>query len=131
MADIDEVSADLGIPWQVEKDTPFSAVFVFTGLQWDLENRTVAIPRDKAQKYRRAIEDWRTSRTHALESVQKLYGKLLHAAQVVPEGRSYLTNLEHMLGIFHDNPFMPRTPPRGTSSDLDWWHHALTKPRLQ
>ncbi|TFY58125.1 hypothetical protein EVJ58_g6607 [Rhodofomes roseus] len=130
LADIDAISAELGIPWQKEKDVPFATTFVFTGLLWDLDAKTVAIPRAKADKYRTAIATWRTSRTHVLEEVQKLYGKLLHASLVVPDGRSYLTNLESMLGIYHDNPFMPRTPPRGTVEDIEWWDATLTRTDL-
>jgi hypothetical protein len=56
-----------------------------------------------------------------LPEVQKLYGKLLHAACIVPLGQAYLTNFESMLGIFKDHPFLPRTPPCGTQEDLSWW----------
>ncbi|TFY51482.1 hypothetical protein EVJ58_g10540, partial [Rhodofomes roseus] len=130
LADIDAISAELGIPWQTEKDVPFAEIFVFTGFLWDLDARTVAIPRAKADKYRTAIAKWRASRTHVLEEVQKLYGKLLHASMVVTDGRSYLTNLESMLSIFHNNPFMPRTPPRGTMEDIEWWDVALARTDL-
>ncbi|TFY59650.1 hypothetical protein EVJ58_g5647, partial [Rhodofomes roseus] len=130
MANIDSISAQLGIPWQTEKDTPFAATFVFTGFVWDLENKTVSLPRAKAEKYLGAISVWQQSRTHTLDEVQKLYGKLLHASMVAPMGRSYLTNLESMLGIFHDNPFMPRTPPRATITDLEWWTGRLQSANL-
>ncbi|OBZ66761.1 hypothetical protein A0H81_13225 [Grifola frondosa] len=75
-------------------------------------------------------EEWRTSRTHTLREVQKLYGKLLHATLVVREGRAYLTSLESMLGIFGDRPFMPRTPPVTTPSDIRWWTDTLSRPSL-
>jgi hypothetical protein len=32
-----------------------------------------------------------------------------------------------MLGIFGDNPHMPRTPPRGTHRDLVWWEQILSR----
>ena len=50
---------------------------------------------------------------HNLLEVQELYGKLLHAALVIPAGRAHLTSLEAMLAAFNDNPFLPHTPPRG------------------
>ncbi|TFY68112.1 hypothetical protein EVJ58_g1197 [Rhodofomes roseus] len=132
MVDIDAISRELGIPWQTEKDVPFSHEFPFTGFLWNLETREVSLPPAKAAKYRQAITEWRAPghRTHTLEEVQKLYGKLLHASLVVPAGRCYLTELESMLGIFHSNPFMPRTPPRGTPADLDWWLDALSQPSI-
>ena len=128
LADVDKISADLGIPWQIEKDRPFTAEFTFTGLVWNLDSRQVSLPQSKAVKYRTAIAEWRQRRTHTLEELQKLYGKLLHASLVLPAGRAYLASLESMLGVFHDNPFMPRTPPRLTPSDLDWWYEALARP---
>lgn len=60
-----------------------------------------------------------------LQEVQKLHGKLLHASLVFLSGRAYLINLEAMLGIFQENPFMPRTPPRHTSDDVKWWKATL------
>jgi hypothetical protein len=32
-----------------------------------------------------------------------------------------------MLGVFGDRPFMPRTPPRQTPSDLTWWYCTLSQ----
>lgn len=128
LADVDRVSEALGIPWQTEKDRPFASEFTFTGLVWNLDTQRVMLPESKAAKYRKAINDWQARRSHNLEELQKLYGKLLHAALVLPAGRAYLTNLEAMFRIFHDNPFMPRTPPRATPRDLDWWLAALANP---
>jgi hypothetical protein len=77
-----------------------------------------------------AIEQWEARHTHKLTEVQKLYGKLLHTSLIIPEGRAYLTNLEAMLGIFHGSPFLPRTPPHHTASNLLWWKEVLLQPIL-
>ena len=69
-------------------------------------------------------------REHTLVEVQKLYGKLLHATLAHPDGRPYLASLEAMLGIFHNSPHLPRTPPRQVPSDLDWWTTELSKPTI-
>jgi hypothetical protein len=79
-------------------------------------------------KYLQAIRDWQMLPTHTLNDVEKLYGKLLHAALVLPKGRAYLTTLEAMLAICHDRPFVPYSSPKGLSADLDWWIAALQKP---
>lgn len=128
MGDIDSISEFLGIPWQVSKDLPFASSTTFIGLNWDLKEKTVSLPENKILKYRSAITKWRTSRTHNLEELQKLYGKLLHATNVLPQGRAYLTGLETMFSIFQNEPFKPRTPPRSVPNDLDWWDHILSKP---
>lgn len=125
MADVDNISNQLGIPWETEKDVPFQSTVPFIGLLWDLENRTVSIPGPKREKYLAAIFEWERHATHNLEEVQKLYGKLLHTCLVIPEGRAYLTNLETFMAIFHNSPFLPRHPPKFTAEDLRWWKSKL------
>ena len=127
LTDVDFVTSQLGIPWQAEKDIPFSHVFPFTGFLWNLKSRTVTIIDTKREKYHRALTEWKSSRVHALLEVQKLYGKLLHASSVIPEGRAYLTGLEAMLSLFHDEPFKPRTPPRHTPEEISWWLDKLSR----
>jgi hypothetical protein len=126
ISDIDRISQELGIPWEASKDIPFCDRPTFIGLTWDLKERTVSLAEPKREKYVSAIRDWITCCTHTLKKVQKLHGKLIHAAQIIPEGRLYLSNLEAMLSIFNDRPFLPRTPPRGTQDDLKWWLECLT-----
>lgn len=129
-ADIDTFTSQLGIPWELSKDVPFSSSMPFTGLIWDLENKTVALSRRKALKYREAITAWHTHPAHDLQEVRELYGKLLHTCLVLPRGRAHLTCLEAMLGFFHQEPFKPRTPPKSTGDDLQWWHRRLSLPSL-
>ena len=124
--DIDRISAQLGIPWEKEKDQPWSSVITFTGFVWDIEKKTVALSEKKRLKYLEALLSWKSKQSHTLEEVQKLYGKLLHASSVFRPARAYLTNLEKMLGIFHNSPFKPRSPPRHTAEDLQWWQDLLS-----
>jgi len=58
MADIDSISATLGIPWEVSKDQPFSPTTTYIGFVWNLQERTVKLSPEKATKYLRSIEDW-------------------------------------------------------------------------
>ena len=125
-SDIDHISGFLGIPWESLKDIPFADLTTFIGFIWDLTSRTVTLTEAKQQKYLTTISEWERRRTHTLEDVQKLHGKLLHASLIFPPGRAYLTNLESMLSIFGDNPFKPRTPPRDTPDDLKWWRATLS-----
>lgn len=126
--DLDDISSQLGIPWQSDKSTPWASSFTFTGFLWDIDSRTVALTEKKRLKYLEAVRDWRAgSRARTLREVQSLYGKLLHACHVIPAGRAYLTHLEAALGIFGDNPWLPRTPPKGTVEDLAWWEEQLAR----
>ncbi|KAF7325196.1 Reverse transcriptase/ribonuclease H [Mycena kentingensis (nom. inval.)] len=124
-ADVDSISTPLGMPWKASKDIPFSSSAPFTGLIWDLEKRTVALPDSKKAKYLATIDEWERKRAHNLQEVQSLYGKLLHACLVIPEGRAYITGLETTLGLFHDRPFLPRSSPKALRHDLEWWRERL------
>src|SRR5260221_1025018 len=97
---------------------------------WDLNERTVAVPERKKAKYMAAIEEWERRPTHALLEVQQLHGKLLHISLAVPAGRAYLTNLQSMLGIFHDCPFLPRPPSTYTAHDLKCCILLLQRPTI-
>ncbi len=123
--DVDAVSSDLGIPWKHKKDIPFSSVFPFTGLLWNLDTRSITLPPEKREKYVSSIKEWLTNDVHVLSDVESLYGKLLHVCRVIPMGRAYLTNLEKFLAISHDRPFLPRRAPRGTEFNLNWWLSQL------
>ena len=130
MSDIDRISYELGIPWEQSKDVDFGTSFPFIGFNWNIEKKVVSLRPEKKEKYILAIKEWRKSRVHTLAEAQKLYGKLLHATLAHPDGRPYLASLEAMLGIFHNNPHLPRTPPRQVPADLDWWITELAKPTI-
>jgi len=130
MEDINRITAQLGIPWEESKDVPFGTTIRYIGLEWDIARRTVSLPEDKKEKYKAAIIEWFSHTTHTLDEVQSLYGKLMHASHVIPPGRAYLTRLEIFMGNFHDTPFKPRTPPKGSNADLEWWSSRLQLPRL-
>ena len=58
MADIDSISATLGILWEVSKDQPFGPTMTYIRFFWNLQERTVKLSPEKATKYLRSIEDW-------------------------------------------------------------------------
>ena len=89
---------------------PFGEEVPYLGFRWNLCTQVVHLPDEKKAKYLAAIEEWKAKRTHNLLKTQKLYGKLLHAALVIPAGCAHLTNMEAMLASFNDSPFLPHTP---------------------
>ena len=129
-ADIDRLSASLGIRWQAAKSIPFGTEVPYLGFCWDMRTQLVHLPDGKKAKYQAAIVEWKTKRTHNLLETQQLYGKLFHAALVIPAGRAHLTNMEAMLASFNNSPFLPHTPPRDTPYDLAWWQHQLGRANL-
>jgi len=128
MQDIDSISQELGIPWELSKDTPFTSRPVYLGFKWDIRHKTVQLTGSKQLKYIAAIRSWLESPRHPLNDVESLHGKLSHASLVIPEGSAYLTTLQTMLGMFDTKPFMPRTQLRGTMDNLRWWLCALENP---
>ena len=100
------------------------------GFVWHIAKREVEPPRERAEEYRREVEEWMEKDTHTLGSVQKIYGKLLHASLVVPSGRERLTELERTLALGHKNPFQPRHPPKPTRRHLQWWLERLSRPSI-
>ena len=123
--DIDKLSDHLGIKWEASKSIPFGEEVAYLGFRWNLRSRVVYLPDEKKARYLAVIGEWKGKRTHDLIETQRLYGKLLHAALVIPAGRAHLTSLEAMLSSFNNNPFRPHTPPRSTPEDLDWWQRQL------
>ena len=58
IADIDQISCNLGIPWETSKDQPFANLTIYIGFTWDLKKRMVALSEAKVEKYLKAINDW-------------------------------------------------------------------------
>lgn len=129
--DIDEVSDALGIRWGKAKDQLFASSGTFIGLHWSIARRAVSLPDEKRDRYLESIRDWQLRSTHSLLDVQQLYGRLLHAALVVPEGRARLVGLESMLGTFRTNPFARKHPPAAVGGHLRWWANTLRRPQLE
>lgn len=129
-ADIDRLSSQMGVPWDTSKDHPFSHQVPFTGLVWNLRDLVVSLPDKKREKYLLAITEWESKQTHNLEEFKSIYGKLLHTCSVFPAGRAYLTSLESMLPSCSSHPFLPHTPAKGTSLDIQWFRRRLEQPGL-
>lgn len=126
--DIDEISRELGVPWEPAKDQLFASSTVYIGFLWDLEAKTVRLSSEKAAKYLQAIIDWLTTRTHSGQQTESLYGRLLHACLAVPSGRAYLTALESMTAVAARNPHLERHDDKRLEADLRWWKHRLETP---
>ena len=57
--DINLLSEELGIPWELSNMIPFAMVVPYLGFLWDLNACMVAVPMEKKAKYLDAIEEWR------------------------------------------------------------------------
>jgi hypothetical protein len=129
--DIDRISYTLGIPWEKTKDKPFGFTTTYLGFLWDLSTSTVALGTEKKAKYLQEVRNWQSRPTHSRNDVERMYGKLLHVCNIMPQGRAYITTLEAMLGLFTTHPFASRSAVKGTSDDMEWWASILLRPTLQ
>lgn len=57
MQDINEISRELGIPWEKSKNRAFASSNVYIRLELDLPAYTVAFAQEKVAKYQKAIEE--------------------------------------------------------------------------
>lgn len=129
-ANINNLSLQLGIPWEQEKDMPFAHSTTYIGFKWNLATMQISLPAKKKTKYLATIQDWTSSKTHTLNKVEKLYGKLLHTCSIIPRGCTLLIELETMLGLFNSNPFHPVSSSALLANDLSWWSHILLQPDI-
>jgi hypothetical protein len=136
LQDIEQVSEQLGVIFALEKKIDFATSAPFTGLDFDLgSTRTVSLPEKKREKYATALSsflrDYPPQSQTPLSEVQSIYGKLLYAAVVVPEGRAYLTSLEALQRGFEApgaNAFSKHTVTAELHEDLTWWTTLLSRP---
>lgn len=136
MQDIERVLDRLGVLFALEKKIDFATSAPFTGLEFNLgATRTVGLPEKKRKKYKTALADFLQAyppQSHApLNKVQSIYGKLLYAAVVVPEGCAYLTSLESLQQGFDApgaNVFSRHTVTAELHNDLAWWTLLLAQP---
>ena len=125
IADVDEISHNLGISWEVSKDQPFVESTTYIGFVWNLSQWMVTISPAKTEKYIGAINSWQVRHGHSLKDVQELHGKLPHAASILLQGHAYLTGLESMLAMCAKKPFTPHQSDKGLDQDLKWWLDRL------
>lgn len=124
--DIDHISQSVQVPWALDKSFAFAIQQLYIGFYWNLQCHVVGIPAEKKAKYISAIDTFCEHSTHTQENVQKLYGKLMHAVNIIPYGRAYLTDLEVMLGLYHGCSFRPIHAPKNTYADWSWWRSYLS-----
>jgi hypothetical protein len=128
MADIDRVSAPLGVVWKLVKDSPFGPIAKYDGFSWDLVKYQVSVPKEKKERYYGELIRWEEREAHTLDEVQSLYGKLQHVSLIAPEGSAYLTEFEKMIATGTANPMASRhASSKHMPSDIRWWKALLSR----
>ena len=122
-----KIAHHLGLPWKLEKHTDFSTTFRYLGFHWDLLNKLVALPPDKASKFLNRLKPWTAHSRQTLLSAQQLLGSLNHVCYVLPLGRTRLHYLRKFTAGFSpsSSPFMLHTVSANLAHELDWWRTTL------
>ncbi|KAK6991733.1 hypothetical protein R3P38DRAFT_2803447 [Favolaschia claudopus] len=126
------LAADLGLPWEMDKHSPFHNSFTYLGFDWDLVAKSVALPDKKRIKYLAKLEPWTSDqRAHASrKEAENVVGTLNHCALVLPEGRSRLVSMYRFTASFNltSNNFIRFSVP--VKRDAAWWRDALSQTQV-
>ncbi|KAG8952221.1 hypothetical protein FRC04_004928 [Tulasnella sp. 424] len=96
----------------------------------DIPARTVSIPEEKKDKYRKRIQDALTKGRLKRKEVEKVIGTLTHCALATELGRTHLSSIANFLASFahYQNPHLSLAIPTRTRDDLQWWLAHLADP---
>lgn len=133
LSDIVRELRQLGWPLADEKIFDFSPVVTYIGFEWDVENKTVALPELKREKFQDRISTWlREARSVGVtrNDTEKLLGSLNHVALIHYTGRSFLPRVQQFLAAFvTESPFVKLHPSHSAISDMETWEYLLLIPR--
>ncbi len=121
------LTTQLGVPWSLEKTRKLAPVQRFTGFDWDLRNRTVALPQEKLNAVIALIARWAApeARFTAVDAAS-LHGKLVHISSVFVCIRPFLRSASRFAATMASRTYRAaRAPPTDLIADLSWIRFCL------
>jgi hypothetical protein len=141
MQDIDDFSAELGVPWSHEKTLAFAPKNQYHGMVWNIPKRTVGLEEETRIRYLESLQEWQRSNTHVLAEAERLAGRLQFVCYIIPMGRPYIASLYRFVGLYgiktstgkpQHAPEKPLTPERGQCpEEIRWWIATLSSPNIE
>lgn len=114
------LTAAFGVPWSHAKTRPLASVQRFIGFDWDLVNRTVALPPEKLRRMRDLVCKWQqTGLLYCKREAESLHGKLVHVSCILPLIRPFLRSVSVFAGSF-ETARAKRPLPPSMIADLSW-----------
>ena len=114
-----------GVPWSIEKLCPFSSIQRYISFDWDLERKSVALPKEKLQATQLLMKEWQhPDMSFSAREAASLHRKLVHVSCIFPLIRPFL----HSISFLSQNFTSPRAKLHATPSvqhDLSWIHFLL------
>jgi hypothetical protein len=148
--DFINLTADVGVPWSLEKLRPLASVQRYIGFDWDLEAKSVSLPSHKLDMLREKLCQWLVPKAHfKAKEAASLHGKLVHVSCIFPLIRPFLPSVARFANGFRSARASLIPPPAvradikwialvleqvpnsiplctGEPIDLDWWGDAST-----
>jgi hypothetical protein len=125
LSDYKTVAKELGMVLNPPKRLEFAPRTKFIGLEWEIQQRTIALLAQKRDKYHCAVCAILDAPSVPKHNAESVFGKLQHASVVLPAGRTYLVNLLFNIGNYSSS-FAVRWLSQCTQSDIEWWHNKLS-----
>ena len=95
---------------------------MFLGMELDLINMEVRLPKEKLQKLKALILSWRGRKTGEKRDLLSLIGLLTHAGRAVRPGRAYTRWLINLSTLASQLVHFVQVN-KEARVDLKWWHY--------
>ena len=115
-----DVFSRLGLPVATDKLEGPTTRLVFLGFELDTVAWEIRLPRQKLEDLKELIRQWVGRRTCSRKELESLVGKLGHAAQVVPPGKTFMRRLFELKAAMGQARGKIRLN-NGFRSDIMWW----------
>ncbi|KAE8237475.1 hypothetical protein A4X13_0g8772, partial [Tilletia indica] len=133
LTDIDRVSEELGWPWEPEKDEPWSSIFKYAGIVYNIATREVSLPQSKREKYLDTIAETKEEAAthkgrHQLPTIQRLHGQCQWARKIYTNGRFHLGGMQAFIreASKHESlKYQWRHGGKPLVDDITWWENTL------
>lgn len=126
--DFIEITRVLGVPWALDKTKLFAIIQRFIGFDWDLKDRSVALPAEKLDTVKELISQWlaEDASRFSHHDAARLHGKLVHCSSIFPLIRPFLPSISRFATSFKSERSRLR-PPQPLLTDLSWIHMLLMR----
>ena len=118
--DFIELTGKYGMPWSAKKLRPFSTVQRYLGLDWDLHQRTVTMPRYKLDACLDLLGRWtKPQALFTMRDAETLHGKLVYMSLLFRLIRPFLPSIKRFSQSFRSVQARLH-PPSALLKDLHW-----------
>lgn len=88
-----QATGDIGFPIAVEKREGPATALEFLGFEVDSQAMTVRLPAKKVKELKDLLRQWQGRKVATRRELDSLVGKLAHASQVVPPGKTFMRRM--------------------------------------